>query len=83
MFYRCLFLPVSQRTSIGGQRDAADLQGGGVGHGGVGGGCEGAVQGHQEGESSPGRRLGLGWGAFHSQDETDCQVKLQQSIILK
>ena len=78
-----LFLPVSQKISIGGQRDAADLQGGGVGHGGVGGGCEGAVQGHQEGESSPGRRLGLGWGAFHSQDETDCQVKLQQSIILK
>ena len=74
-------LPLGRRIVIGGQRDAADLQGGGVGHGGVGGGCEGAVQRRQEGKSSPGRRLGAGWGAFYSQDETDCQVKLQQSMI--
>ena len=54
-----------------------------MGPGGVGGGCEGAVQGHQEGESSPGRRLGLGWGALYSQDEAHCQVKLQQSMTVQ
>ena len=74
---------MGQIISIGGQGDAADLQGGGVGQGGVGGGCEGAVQRCQEGESSPVRRLGAGWGAFHSQDETDCQVKLLPSMTLQ
>ena len=78
-----MFLPVSQRISLGGQGDAADLQGGGVGQGGVGGGCEGAVQRHQEGERSPGRRLGLGWGALYSQTEGDCQVKLLLSMTLQ
>ena len=53
------------------------------GNGGVGGGCEGAVQGHQEGESSPGRRLGAGWGALYSQAEAHCQVKLHQSMTLQ
>ena len=61
-----MFLSVGQRISIGGQRDAADLQGGGVGQGLVGGGfdCEGAVQSCRQGESSPGRRFGAGWGAL-------------------
>ena len=54
-----------------------------MGHGGVGGGCEGAVQRCQEGESSPGRRLGPGWAALYSQVEADCQVELQESMTLQ